>query len=137
MKIKPTKYRTLFLNNKAFVLSYFTVGFVNTLFAYLIYQFCVLVINVSAGTAYILSAILITFLNAFLHGKFTAFQNRSSGKFIYIIAAYLIANTACYFIINYLSLNNFSSSLCFLTGVLFYQCIYCPVIFSLSTREYT
>lgn len=135
MKTKPTKYRTLFSKNKAFILRYFTVGFVNTFFAYLIYQFYLLVINVSAGTAYIFSAILITFLNAFLHGKITAFQNRSNGKFIYIVAAYLIANFACYSVINYLSLNNFSSSLCFLTGILVYQCIYCPVIFILSTRE--
>lgn len=135
MKIKPTKYRTLLFKKKAFILRYATVGFVNTLFAYLIYQFCILIINLSAGTAYILSAILITFLNAFLHGKFTAFQNRSNGKFIYITVAYLIANAACYFIINYLSSNNFSSSLCFLTGILFYQCIYFPAIFILSKMK--
>ena len=135
MEIKPTKYRTLFLNNKAFFLRYVTVGFVNTFFAYLTYQFYILLINLSAGVAYILSAILITFLNAFLHGKFTAFQSKSNDKFIYIAAAYLIANGACYFIINYLSQNNFSSSLCFLIGVLFYQSIYCPVIFIVSKRK--
>ena len=135
MKFELTKYRTFFLNNKAFVLRYFTVGFINTFFAYLIYQFYLFVINVSAGTAYILSAVLVTFLNAFLHGKFTAFQNRNSSKFIYIVAAYLIANATCYFIINYLSLKNFSSTFCFLTGILIYQCIYCPVIFNLSTKK--